>query len=279
MQRNTSAQENILELADAQFKIAHQECNDCKSYHAIWPYLRLSNMVGGVEADEPFLGPIIFDLIEKGARDILLAGSADSGVTALLHRASKEYANKIRVCVLDRCTTPLMACHEYALSQGLELTHTKSDLTKISMQSSFDLVIGHSVIPFISPHERRNVLAGLSASLRAGGFAILSFRVMPSGTSHNLSAEDVHNLALAITDKLRSKAVKLPCAELEFHSLINSFFLDHANKTHQFSEVDTLKDDLNAVGLEVIKLEKLGRGGRGDFEAKPVGWAYVAVRR
>ena len=277
----TPGLENLAQFQKLQFKSAMAHCATCRTYHAVWPYLRASGAVGGIEADEPFLSPILEELLSRGARDILLAGSADSGVTALVHRALLKQGYAARLTVLDRCLTPLQTCREYAQTQAIDLTTIQADLAAIPLRTEMDLIIGHSVLPFILEDERRGVLSQMASALKPGGHVLLTVRVAPENPNKTVRRRLPEEMAQFVTDGLARHSIELPCPKPVFHSLISDFYLHRSYHVYRFTDTNTLKNDLESVGLNVVNVHPLGHGSMDTINAenRPMGWAYVAKRR
>lgn len=282
MMKSTSSTlglEDLKQLAQNQFTSALTECNTCATYHAIWPYLRITGAVGGVEADEPFLQPVLQRVLAHGIHDILLAGSADSGVTALVHRALLKFKKSAHLTVIDRCATPLRSCQEYAQNQGIELTTIQDDLAMMSLSESADLVIGHSVLPFIHEGERRNVLTKMAKALKPGGHLLLTVRIAPANLEvkalQTLSPEE---MAQFVWQGLAAHSIELPCPASTFMSMVRDFYMHRSYQLCQFTDTSILSNELESIGLRMVDVRPLGHGNNyvSSSPNRSIGWAYVA---
>jgi hypothetical protein len=268
--------ENLPDLARSQFQLAQQHCDECCTYHAIWPYLRIAGAVGGVEADEPFLQPILEDLLQQGRTQILLAGSADSGVTAMVHRACIQSHHTAQLTVLDRCMTPLVACQTYGQMQGLDVSVLHADLRKIDLPSKFDLIIGHSVLPLIPPDERRALLADLAQKLTSNGRMLLTVRISSereNSGSFNTAKNSPNDKASFVLNQLAAQSMELPLSSSSFHALVYDYFKNRKGQVTRFTAKETLITDLESVGLRAEALIPLGYGN--SYDVRSQGWAYV----
>src|SRR5712691_5302773 len=100
--------EPLRELAAEAYEISGRLCGACGDLHALWPYIRLSRASTGVEARESRLQAELRGFFACGLRDVLIAGSQDAGLLALVARA-KEGArgeHPSNITVLDICETP-----------------------------------------------------------------------------------------------------------------------------------------------------------------------------
>ncbi len=276
--------EDLVQLAISQFQAAHQNCDHCRIYHAIWPYLRIAGAVGGVEADEPFLQPILQELLLTERSKVLIAGSADSGVTALVARAAAQLGHHVHLTVIDRCLTPLLTCQAYALTQGLDLSFYQANLLNVIFSHKFDLIVGHSVLPFIPAAERRTMLAALANNLTPNGRIMFTVRISSDEDKKNsiilkdgLSSPDA--MAEFVIKKLESHSISLPVSLSTFHTMVCDYF-QRKLQISQFTSLETLVADFEAVGLQLTHLLPLGYGNPyrmdGNFSgARIKGWAYV----
>lgn len=278
---STSGLEDLTQLAQNQFKFAISGCSTCASYHAIWPYLRITGAVGGVEADEPFLQPLLNRVLAHGARNILLAGSADSGVMALVYRALLMYKHSARLTLIDRCATPLRACQEYAQSQGIELTTIQEDLAMMSLSECADLIIGHSVLPFIHEGERRNVLSRMAKALTPGGHLLLTVRIAPANLRKDVvQVRSPEEMAAFVLHGLCERSIELPCTELKFTSMVRDFYLHRSYQVSLFRDSSILSNELKSIGLGLVDVCPLGYGNNyaASSDNRSMGWAYIATR-
>ena len=97
--------EDLPRLAAENFAIANRTCLSCGHMHALWPYIRLARASTGIEGESSDLDRVLRELIAKGQRRVLIAGSQDTGLMALVARAAGTSA--VEITVLDRCASPL----------------------------------------------------------------------------------------------------------------------------------------------------------------------------
>lgn len=277
----TPGREDLTQLAQNQFTSAMTQCNTCAPYHAIWPYLRITGAVGGVEADEPFLQPLLQSVLTHGVHNILLAGSADSGVTALVHRAMLKYEHSARLTVIDRCATPLRSCQEYAQNQGIELATIQDDMAMMSLCECADLVIGHSVLPFIYENERHNVLLKMAKALKPGGHLLLTVRIAPANLEGKaVKTRSPEDMAKFVLQGLAERSIELPCPTPTFLSMVRDFFLHRSYQLSQLSDTSILSNELESIGLGMVDVRPLGHGNNyvSSSVNRAMGWAYVAKK-
>ncbi|HVZ42475.1 MAG TPA: class I SAM-dependent methyltransferase [Ramlibacter sp.] len=254
--------EELDTLAQRQYASAARQCGTCRVYHALWPIVRVARQVGGVEADEPFLGPLLAQLIGSTPRHIVLAGSADSGVLALVHRASLAGGAAHRFTVVDRCTTPFDACRFHAERHGIRLDTLQADLRQFPRELQADIIVGHSVLPFLPIEDRRRALASLREGLARGGRVVLSARVAPADRDREEHTRHPGQWAAALFEsvqaRMRERGVPLPCSDEELDAMIRLWVASDKFQVVPHEEEDVLKEDLRAVGFEVERVLPVG---------------------
>ncbi len=256
--------EDLPAAAARQFDQAALHCVGCRPYHALWGYLRLTRQIGGVEADEPHLAPLLTELVGHKLLRILIAGSADSGVMAMVHRATLHSGQRHQFIVVDRCHTPLVTCRRYAAEQGLDLHTMQTDIRDLALDGGADLVIGHSVLQFFESSQHRTALLALHRALAPGGRLVLVSRLAAAGRERTqLSrspAEWAQTLASNMLDGLQERQLTLPCALPEFVDLINTYVQRAGFHVCPHEDEQGLRSDLEAAGFRVEHLAAVGRG-------------------
>lgn len=207
--------EDLAALAAASFAAADGCPPACRDYHASWTYRRLLGTVGGIEADRPRLMPLIKEIgSDLSCRRWLVAGSADSGILATL-AASLADPRAARFIVVDRCSTPLAACHAYAEKSGLSLKTHAADISTLVLDEPADAIVAHSVINFFPVDEQPLVLAHLKHQLRPGGHFLLCTRMGPVARKESEAAREARILA-AFRAALSAGHLVLPEPKADF---------------------------------------------------------------
>ena len=280
---------DLPERARNQFERARTTCGTCRGYHSIYPYLRLSGVAGGVEADAPCLEPLLADMLDARPLRLLIAGSADTGITALVHRAAGDGIRRHQVLVVDRCETPLAGCRAYARSHGFDLRSVCCDLRELDRDQDItaDLVLGHSILPFMDADGRARVLSNLHDALAPGGRMVLATRLTAPGQQKaeagRWTRESVQATRARIRDALAVQGLPLPGDEAEFDALVEDYAA-HSNQSSAFGSTAELEAELNEAGFEVSRWIEAGRGlaylddGTVRTGARP-GWVAVTEPR
>ena len=249
-------------LASRQFVAAHLHCGSCLPFHALWPYLRLTQWVGGIEADQAQLVPALADLLGSRPRRVLIAGSADSGVTALVRHASGDLAGRHDIILVDHCKTPLIAGREFAAAHGLSLRTQCCDLRDIDLVDAVDVVVGHSILPWLDAAGRKTVLRKLFDALAPGGRLVLTTRMAAPGQRAGLRErppEWANELKAGLLARMAERSITRPGSDEDFDALVRAY--TPGDFTHPpYADVAALQADIRDAGFVVDRWIETGKG-------------------
>lgn len=256
--------EDLPTLAAAQFARATLHCSACRPYHALWGYLRLTRQVGGVEADEPHLAPLLRQMLGDGHSRVLIAGSADSGVTAMVHRAAVLAGAAPRITVVDRCGTPLLACQHFAAAHGIDLQVLKADLLDSSIEGEFDLIVAHSVLQFFAVHKRQMALSALRRLLSPRGQLLMVSRLASPDRDrieHGRAPDEwARALMAGIRGGLAERHLEPPFSPAELGEVVNDYVRRNGFHVSPHESAQALLDDLAGAGYRIDRMMPVGRG-------------------
>ena len=247
------------DLADAAddyaYAVAH--CDGCTDYHATRPYLVLSGERMGAARDKEQFGTLAASLFPASG-ELLIAGAADAG---LLEFALDALGSRLReVHVADLCPSPLHACERLAKRRGAPLTTFVRDLTAAVPFGSYDMIIAHLILHFMSPAGRQSYLRLLRQMLKPGGVLLVATAARRLGPR----AQGDH--AQGIMDALAERHVTLPASASEVHARLTSVV---NRPSAESATVDLLHSDRNfdsdsfrtsgayeAAGLRIVDLRE-----------------------
>jgi len=173
---NSGINPALLDLAKAQFELAGWLCRPgCRAYHAAWGFLRAAKLVGGIDADRAQVSQWLSPLVQMPGQRVLIAACADSAQVALVRELAG--GNAPAITVVDRCATPLAVCASVLPRPTGALSVHQSDLLDFKPQAAFDVIICHSLFPFLKEAERRSLLRLFSTWLAPRGRLVLVARV------------------------------------------------------------------------------------------------------
>jgi SAM-dependent methyltransferase len=247
--------ESLGEVAAEAYALSGRLCGSCGDLHALWPYIRLSRSSTGSESEGSELELALRGLIGDGRPRILVAGSADSGLVALIARAGASHPEE--VVVLDICETPLELCRQFANKWSMQIETRRQDLRELDDQSSFDLVLVHGTLHFISPDGRLEALTRIRRALRPQGRLVLMFN-----TSSPSTVEIDDNFHRGYADSVLGELKRLHIALPDSEATLRARLCAHSRRRQlregafaKAADVDLL---LKEAGFEVTRCVQVG---------------------
>lgn len=244
--------EPLRDLAADAYKISGRMCGACRDLHALWPYIRLSRASTGVEAPGSPLEVELHELFAGGSRSVLIAGSQDAGLFALVSRAAA--GRDIEVSVLDICETPLELCRTLAEKWSLSIETIGQDLCELNRQRQFDVVLVHGTLHFIAADRRIHALTRIQQALRPGGRLVLLFNTSPPVGAAAKLATDYGTLVLA---ELKRLQVPLPDTETVMLARLNAHQRRRELREGAFAHPEEMERLLEAAGLKLISCARI----------------------
>lgn len=242
--------EDLRRLAAENFALAERLCDDsCGHMHALWPYIRLARASIGAEGTSSSpLDPLLGALVADGRRSVLIAGSQDTGLLALVARAGG--ASSIEV--LDRCPTPLEACRRLARSWSLSMTTVHADLMELDAPERFDIVLVHGTLQFLPTVRHANVLRRLRQTLRPAGRLVLFFHTSPR-LAHDLASEARTGYGDWVIAELERLGIPLPEARADFAARLRVHAENRERRLGSFATIEDVHALLATAGLTVCQ--------------------------
>jgi hypothetical protein len=219
--------------------------------------MRLAGRKRGVDADRDVLKPLLARLIAKGARRILIAGSGDPGLMALVLQAAGR--RSAQVTVVDLCATPLVTCESVATRWNIPILTKATCLARMEFADEYDLVVAHSVLSYMPAELHCAVGDKIRQALVTGGHFVMATSI---GT-HQLPV-DASSFSADVLNGLAKSGVRLPPDEAEFKRLLVEYSSYQRNRINPWATVDELAAYLADHGFEA-----------GDFISKSRGTGYT----
>lgn len=229
------------------WRLGAELCTQCDAYHQAWGILRVAKVMAGISNDEALLAPIIDELVASDSH-VLIAGSADAGLLQLVVNAS--HRRPITVTVVDRCPAPIALIDRVAVPTGVTVGAYSADLTTLDEQGCYDLILSHSMLPFVDDATRVAILQRFRASLTEGGRLLLVVRTAP------LTPKDVREehrdawLAQALK-KLEARPDLIDFCGDTLHSRVAQNAGSRAKRAYAFTETAEIVDMLARGGFAV----------------------------
>jgi SAM-dependent methyltransferase len=250
MSVNSYCSEDLAQQAATQYRLAQQFCDRCRTYHAIWPYRRLARVVATADASAPGFESTLDALFKTGKRKVLIAGAADTGLLALTARTGAAY--DVEITVLDRCRTPLELCRQFAERWSLTSRTLHQDLTGLDLAAEFDIVFANSVLMFIAPDLRVDVLRRLGRALRPDGRLVNVFNAGP-----RIRREDSVATMLA---EMERRGIALPESSETFTRELIDFAREQDSRDGTLFELDQVLALHELGGFKVMRCVETDMG-------------------
>lgn len=206
----------LLNSAQTLHHVAQMSCtgnhmideDGCAWYHGAWQFLRLFNMVSSPTWHAEFYADQLRAAIhERGARRILISGSADYTTLAFVLGAARPAPNappvKLDVHVVDLCRTPLLACRWYAEQLGIEINIHQANITLTGESEGdgfdspepFDLVVADAFLTRFDSAGASAVLSRWFDLLAEGGGVLTTVRLHPRNRNRGGGSFDPDDVA------------------------------------------------------------------------------------
>jgi SAM-dependent methyltransferase len=244
--------EPLRDLAAQAYEISNRLCGSCRDLHALWPYIRLSRASTGVEAQGSSLQAELRGLFDRGLRKVLIAGSQDAGLLALVTRTGA--GRDVDIAVLDICETPLELCRRLAKTWSLSIETIRQDLCDLNRDREFDCVLVHGTLHFIAAERRIAALTRIQRALRPSGRLILLFNTSPPVATEKKIHTDYGNLVLTELERLD---VPLPDTEAVMLERLNAHQGRRDLREGAFAEPQEIEFLLDAAGLRLISCTRV----------------------
>jgi hypothetical protein len=155
----------------------------CTNYHRAWSLVRLISLDGALPGASAFFIEEIARRITGGARRILISGSADTGLLAVVAQAIRRAGQSAQIVIVDRCKTPLQQCRNYASMLGLPVEFHECDVRALEIDP-VDVVIAHSFLLFFPEPDRQQVIDSWARLTQKGAAVLLFSPISPDEHTH-----------------------------------------------------------------------------------------------
>lgn len=177
------------ESCDLNYEIAKENCKngimsngDCCWYHSVWQYLRLIDKVSSPQWHTDFYRKA-FNKIQKDNIKVLISGTADYSLLALIYSFATENNKKVDIYVLDTCKTPLSICEWFAEKHNFTIKVINSSIMNLEeKQLKFDLICTDAFLTRFKAEDAKRIIKIWYNCLNDNGIVATTIRV-----SHNSS--------------------------------------------------------------------------------------------
>jgi SAM-dependent methyltransferase len=259
--------EDLRQLAMDSVDLAPRLCGSCRNFHKLWPYHRLAGATGG-DVTAPLVCSVLGRLLSPGSRHILIAGSADSGLLAVVARTASPGT---AITVLDRCGTPLELCRRFAKRWSLTIDTVHLDVADLTAVSDYDVIFIHMLLQFIPLDRHLDILLRIRKALKPEGRLVLVFRTRPRLVD-KFGDEHRYDFSRRLIQELEARNIPLPEPRESFQRDLEMYFEERRarEQTHAArADVEQLATD---AGFDIEEIEPID-----STIAKP--FVQLAARR
>lgn len=177
------------ESCDLNYNIAKENCKngimsdgDCCWYHSVWQYLRLIDKVSSPQWHTDFYRKAL-GKIQKEDIKVLISGTADYSLLALIYTFAIENNKNVEIYVLDTCKTPLKICEWFAEKHNFTIKVINSSIMNLEeKQLKFDLICTDAFLTRFKAEDAKKIIRIWCNCLNDNGIVATTVRV-----SHNSS--------------------------------------------------------------------------------------------
>lgn len=182
-------EELLAESAPLAWRLAPQLCHkdpatgeSCAWYHGIWQFLRIMGLTSSAAQRAGFYHRSIQAACAGSASPrILVSGTADYAMTALVIAAFSDRSAQPAITVTDICETPLHLSRWYAGRQSRRIETVCGDILEYQAPEPFDVVCTDGFFSRLPAARRPELVAQWRQLLRPGGRVITTNRLHPDG--------------------------------------------------------------------------------------------------
>lgn len=153
----------------------------CQAYHAVWQYLRIIGVVTTLDHHAHLYTEALQGFAADPARRrVLLSGSADYGLLAIVAAAFRQIGAEPAVTLVDRCETPLKLARWYGEKRGLKVETRQADLLTYESETRFDTICVHSLLGLVRAEDRPLLTRRWHDLLTPGGRVLCVNAISPA---------------------------------------------------------------------------------------------------
>lgn len=262
--------EDLAHMASRMSELAPALCEGCAAYHLRFVLTRCATADKSVAVDRPLLVSHVQQIL--GSRlsrssdplDIVIAGAADTGILATCAHAAAamnaETLSRCRFTILDRCTSPLTLCQEFASRHALAARTAQVDLAAIEQNFDADVIMIHSLLRFLSRQQQLALLRKLDTWLKPGGRIILSQSIRRASASHRKSeAVRWRSLIEMASAAVSSGQIKITDTALSLLDDMHEANQIYEEQPGEIASLDDLQQLVAVAGLQVEAVKVISK--------------------
>jgi hypothetical protein len=155
---------------------SHMDSLGCCWYHSAWQYLRIIDKVSSPTWHLDFYFDTLIETIKEGSR-ILISGTADYSLLALIFESARFSNKKVDLTVTDICDTPLLLCEWYASEMNFSINTIKGNILELENLGDYDIIITDAFLTRFSKSNKEIIIKKWLSSLTDYGNIITTIRI------------------------------------------------------------------------------------------------------
>lgn len=227
--------------------IANTKCHDdCRAYHKVRPLLRALGL-----SAQPLDQRGFFDeALASGGRDVLVCGASDPAMPRLVLASLKRSGNSARICILDRCETPLDLSRRIFQSSASGISTCAADILTWKSAAQYDVITTHSLLGQFAPGLRSALFRKWFDLLRPGGRVVTVNRIRSDLSSTSFALDAIEQLADEVSARCRHVAAFKDVDIDEVRAAVRAYA--QTRRTNPVHSTEEIIDLCRAAGLTVL---------------------------
>jgi hypothetical protein len=262
-----STEELLPESAPLAWELAPRLCRkdpatgeSCSWYHGIWQFLRIMGLTSSAaQRAEFYHREIGAACAGSPAPRILISGTADYAMLALVIAAFRDRNTRPVIAATDMCETPLHLSRWYAERSGCAIATFCGDILEYQDPDGFDVICTDGFFSRFPAARRPALVAKWQTLLRKGGRVISTNRLHPGSTDERSSFSSARTQQF-LEDARRIALEKRGLLRIETAELLRGMKI-YAEKhdTYPLASMDEIRALFESSGFSIDTLSAISR--------------------
>ena len=197
-------------------------------YHKSWQFLRILDKVSTPTWHTEFYFDVLSKHLKKNSK-ILISGTADYTILAIIIEASKRLSIKPDITIIDICLAPLKICEWYSKKENYEVKISQFDiLIDENVENvKYDLIITDAFLTRFDDANKKSILGFWKNSISKNGIIVTTIRIDEADPFVQISRKEKENFVKTAKSKYQdfnlNYNIDIDKLALEYISNIKSF--------------------------------------------------------
>lgn len=166
---NTDFLDESLEFLE----LCKRHCSCPDNFHFVWSACKASNRRRSIYFQQPLIKAMLGGRMDK-AEEVLVAGSADSGILYVLN-SIVETGNP-HFTAIDICATPIEEIKRYADRNSIAVNAFCCSMSEVPASTKYDIIFIHNTLCFVDLDEALKTLQHFRSILQHDGVIVCGMR-------------------------------------------------------------------------------------------------------